>query len=275
MGIFVHILSSRKYMVLEEFDDAIRAVVNPDDIVAPVTGMPKMAVTCFASETFGRMLESFGGEKIAESRVANMVIPVYKTVHQGVELALFMSDVGAPPCVALLEDIFAMGVEKVVMFGTCGVLDASIADCSIIIPDTAVREEGTSFHYAPPSDEIAVNTKYIGEFREMLDHINCNYTVGKTWTTDGIYRETKAKVARRKEAGCICVDMECSAVAALAQFRGKDVFQFFYAADNLDSEVWEERSLSNMAKLSDKDKVALLAMDFAVKIGEEKQDGSM
>ena len=59
-----------------------------------------------------------------------MVIPVYKTVHQGVELALFMSDVGAPPCVALLEDIFAMGVEKVVMFGTCGVLDASIADCS-------------------------------------------------------------------------------------------------------------------------------------------------
>ena len=69
--------------------------------------------------------------------------------------------------------------------------------------------------------------------------------------------------------------MECSAVAALAQFRGKDVFQFFYAADNLDSEVWEERSLSNMAKLSVKDKVALLAMDFAVKIGEEKQDGSM
>ena len=127
MGIFVHILSSRKYMVLEEFDDAIRAVVNPDDIVAPVEGMPKTAVTCFASETFGRMLESFGGEKIAESRVANMVIPVYKTVHQGVELALFMSDVGAPPCVALLEDIFAMGVEKVVMFGTCGVLDASIA----------------------------------------------------------------------------------------------------------------------------------------------------
>ena len=77
---------------------------------------------------------------------------------------------------------------------------------------------------------------------------------------------------RKRDA---CVDMECSAVAALAQFRGKDVFQFFYAADNLDSEVWEERSLSNMAKLSDKDKVALLAMDFAVKIGEEKQDGSM
>lgn len=257
-------------MVLEEFDGNSRAVVNPDDIVAPVQGMPKTAVTCFASETFGRMLESFGGEKIAESRVANMVIPVYKTTYRGVELALFLSDVGAPPCVALLEDIFAMGAKKVVMFGTCGVLDSAIADCSIIIPDAAVRDEGTSFHYAPPSDEIAVNTKYIGAFREMLDRIGCAYTVGKTWTTDGIYRETKAKVARRKEAGCICVDMECSAVAALAQFRGKDVFQFFYAADNLDAEVWDERSLSNTANLSEKDKVALLAMDFAVEImGEE------
>lgn len=257
-------------MVLEEFDENSRAVVNPDDIVAPVQGMPKTAVTCFASETFGRMLESFGGEKIAESRVANMVIPVYKTTYRGVELALFLSDVGAPPCVALLEDIFAMGAKKVVMFGTCGVLDSAIADCSIIIPDAAVRDEGTSFHYAPPSDEIAVNTKYIGAFREMLDRIGCTYTVGKTWTTDGIYRETKAKVARRKEAGCICVDMECSAVAALAQFRGKDVFQFFYAADNLDAEVWDERSLSNTVNLSEKDKVALLAMDFAVEItGEE------
>lgn len=254
-------------MILEEFDENQRAVVNPDDIIKPVNGMPKTAVTCFAKETFQRMLDTFGGEKIAETAVANMEIPVYKTVYKGVELALFMSDVGAPACVAALEDIYMMGAERIVMFGTCGVLDAAIADCSIIIPDAAVREEGTSFHYAPPSDEIAVNAKYIGEFKEMLDGIGCSYTVGKTWTTDGIYRETREKVARRKDAGCICVDMECSAVAALAQFRGKDVFQFFYAADNLDAEVWDERSLKNVANLSAKDKVAVLAVDFAVRIG--------
>lgn len=251
-------------MILEEFDENKRAVINPDDLISPVEGMPKIAVTCFSAETFQRMLESFGGKKIAKTVVANMEIPVYKTSYKGMDLALFMSDVGAPACVAALEDIFAMGAEKIVMFGTCGVLDAAIEDCSIIIPDAAVRDEGTSFHYAPPSDEIAVNTKYIGAFREMLDTIGCSYTVGKTWTTDGIYRETKNKIAKRKEMGCICVDMECSAVAALAQFRGKDVFQFFYAADNLDGENWDIRSLSNLEKLSEKDKVALLAMDFAV-----------
>ncbi len=250
-------------MVLKEFDENKQAVINPDNLIAPVEGMPKTAVTCFSKETFQRMLEVFLGEKIAKTMVANMEIPVYKTSYKGIELALFMSDVGAPACVAALEDVFAMGAERIVMFGTCGVLDSAIEDCSIIIPNAAVRDEGTSFHYAPPSDEIEVNAKYIGAFREMLDQIGCSYTVGKTWTTDGIYRETRAKVAKRKEAGCICVDMECAAVAALAQFRGRDVFQFFYAADNLDGENWDIRSLSNLAKLSEKDKVALLAMDFA------------
>lgn len=82
------------------------------------------------------------------------------------------------------------------------------------------------------SDEIEVNKKYINEFVEILKEFNCHYTIGKVWTTDGIYRETRGKVNSRKQSGCICVDMECSAVAALVDFREKEVFQFFYAADN-------------------------------------------
>ena len=101
-----------------------------------------------------------------------------------------MIDVGAPASVGMLEDVFMMGVEKVVVFGTCGVLDKSIEDCSIIIPNLAVRDEGTSYHYAPAADEIEVNEAYMDVFTEMLDELHVNYTVGKTWTTDAIYRET-------------------------------------------------------------------------------------
>jgi hypothetical protein len=60
--------------------------------------------------------------------------------------------------------------------------------------------------------------------------------------------------------------MECSAVAALADFREKEVFQFFYAADNLDNENWDARSLSNSSKILDKDRIALLAMELAAKL---------
>ena len=83
------------------------------------------------------------------------------------------------------------------------------------------------------------------------------------WTTDAPYRETRKKVLDRKKEGCICVDMECSAISALAQFRNKEIFQFFYAADNLDSAKWDKRSLGNNEKLSDKEKIGLLAIKFA------------
>jgi len=252
--------------ILNDFDPNKNAVINPTDLVRRREDIPKVAVTCFSKDTFRRMVERFGGSKVTVRSLANLDIIVFETLYRDVKVALFLSPVGAPACVLLLEDIFALGVEKVVMFGTCGVLDRSIDDCSIIIPQSAVRDEGTSYHYAPASDEISVNKKYTGDFIKILDVLSCSYTRGKVWTTDAFYRETSDKMKSRKEQGCICVDMECSAVAAVAEFREKEVFQFFYAADNLDADSWDMRSLDNRDKLDEKDKAALLAMELAVKI---------
>lgn len=253
-------------MILTEFDPVKKAVINPENFIQPVEGMPKIAVTCYANTTFERMLAQLKTEQISSTSTANGVIPVYKTVYNGVEIALFMNGVGAPASVAMLEDVYLMGVEKVIVFGTCGVLEKDIDDCSIIIPNFAVRDEGTSYHYAPPSDEIAVNEKYMDTFTNMLDELHIKYTVGKTWSTDAIYRETAEKVKRRKEQGCICVDMECSADAAVAQFRGKDLVQFFYAADNLDAEQWDARSLSNHSLVEEKDRIAMIALELATRL---------
>ena len=255
-------------MILEEFDKNKLAVINAFDIIKSIDEFPKVAVSCFSRVTFDRLVAELKGVKIASTCIANMEIPIYKVKYQELEVALFMSYVGAAGCVAVIEDIFAMGVEKLIIFGTCGVLDSSIEDCSIIIPNRAIRDEGTSFHYAPPSDEISVNLKYTDIFKNILEKYKLKYTMGKVWTTDGIYRETREKVKMRKSQGCICVDMECSAVAALAQFREKDIFHFFYAADNLDSEVWDVRSISNEANLLEKDRIASLAMELALCIGD-------
>jgi uridine phosphorylase len=253
-------------MLLEEFDINKSAVINAFDMIQSIEGFPKVAVSCFSYVTLERLLKELNGVPIESTGTANMKIPVYKVIYNGAEIALFMSCVGAAGCVAVLEDIFAMGVEKIVLFGTCGVLDVDIKDCSIIIPNIAMRDEGTSYHYALASDVIQVNKRYQDEFIQILEQHNCTYTIGKVWTTDACYRETREKVNRRKESGCICVDMECSAVAALADFRKKEVFQFFYAADNLDNEEWDARSLSNSAEILEKDRVALLAMELAVKL---------
>ena len=177
-----------------------------------------------------------------------------------------MSKVGAPACIVGYEEITVMGLEKLIMFGTCGVLDRNIDDLAIIIPTSAIRDEGTSYHYMKSSPEIPVNKKYKKEFIEILDKNNISYVEGKVWTTDAPYRETRNKVLKRKEQGCICVDMECSAMNAVAQFRNKELFQFFYAADNLDSTKWDQRSLGNSDRLSEKEKIIYLALELATKM---------
>lgn len=253
-------------MILTEFDPEKKAVVNPEDIIKPVAGIPEVAISCYSHMTFERMLGALAAQVIAKTSTANGVTPVYRAGYKDINVALFMLPVGAPASAAILEDVFMMGVKTVIVFGTCGVLKQSIEDCSIIIPDSAVRDEGTSYHYAPASDEIAVNEKYLDVFTKMLDELQVKYTVGKTWTSDAIYRETREKIERRKQQGCICVDMECSANAAVAKFRDKDLIQFFYAADNLDSEKWDIRSLANDAKLEEKDRIAAIALGLAEKI---------
>ncbi len=258
-------------MLLHEFDPNPHAVIDPSMIIAPVPGMPKIAVSCFSHVTFNRMAAAYGGVQIAALKCANGVFPIYKAVADGAEIVLMMAPVGAALCVGAFEELFQMGVETAVVFGNCGVLDREIADCGVIIPTAALRDEGTSYHYAPPSDEIAVNPKSVGVFTRLLEELGVRYTLGKAWTTDAIYRETRDKVERRKAAGCVCVDMECSALAALAQFRQKEIFQFFYAGDNLDAANWDARSLSASARVEDKDRIAQLAMELAVRIHRKKQ----
>ena len=58
-------------------------------------------------------------------------------------------------------------------------------------------------------------------------------------------------------------------MAAVAKFRNKDFFQFFYAADNLDSTNWDKRSLGNDANLNEKEKIVLFALELANSIEKE------
>ncbi|MBQ6814824.1 MAG: nucleoside phosphorylase [Lachnospiraceae bacterium] len=255
-------------MILSEFDFDKEAIISPWNFVEKLEGMPKVAVTCFFHKSFERMIECLKAEQIAETSNANGKFPVYKVRYKNKDIALFMIDMGAAGAAGQLEETFALGIEKVVVFGSCGVLDKSIEDMAIIVPDMAVRDEGLSYHYLPASDEMQVNPKYIPEFTSLLDEVKCPYIIGKTWTTDGFYRETRAKMEKRKEQGCICVEMECSALSAVAQFRGKELFQFLHAADNLDGEEWDRRSLGEGDELEGMDMFSQLALELAVRISD-------
>ncbi len=253
-------------MILEEFDEERIAIINPEVQIEKIEGFPKIGVTCFSKKLLESIVDKFESRIIAYMNNANGKIPIYVIRYKEIEVALFYSRVGSPACVGGIEEVIAMGMEKCIMFGTCGVLESDIEELSIIIPNSAIRDEGTSYHYMKATDEISVNEKYMDKFINLLNEHKYTYTIGTTWTTDAFYRETPNKVKRRKEQGAICVDMECSAVSVLAKYRNIEFFEFFYAADNLASSVWDKRNLSCSKDLSEKGKIGLLALELAIKI---------
>lgn len=253
-------------MILEEFDPSKTAVINPDMIVKKIENFPDVTVSCFSRRLFEKLLSFFKPEPIGESHSATGVVPIYKVEYKGETFAMYQSFVGEPACGGLYEDIIAMGSKCLILLGNCGVLDKNIEDCGIIIPTKAIRDEGLSYHYAPVSDMIDVNTKYREYFKEVLKEFNYPYVEGTTWTTDACYRETRDKVESRKGQGAICVEMECAGMQALCNFRETDFFQFFYAGDNLDHSQWQPRSISGEIRLDDKSKIALLAFELGLRI---------
>lgn len=253
-------------MLLNEFDPNKDAVINPGTYAPRLEDFPEVTVSCFSKKLFENVLSLFKAKQIAFLRSAVAHNPVYEIEYKGSRFAFFQSYVGEPLCVAQYEDLMAMGSKRLILLGNCGVLDKSIEDCGIIIPTGAIRDEGTSFHYAAAGDTIPVNTKYIPEFKQVLSECGYPYVEGLTWTTDACYRETREKVNRRKAQGAICVEMECAGMQALCDFRGTEFFQFFYAGDNLDHSTWDPRSISGDSRLDDKTKIVFLAFELGLKI---------
>ncbi|MBQ9930585.1 MAG: nucleoside phosphorylase [Oscillospiraceae bacterium] len=257
-------------MLLSEFDFEKDAVINPDIVHKPVADFPETVISIFSHQLFGRVVEALGGVQIAETHDVDGVWPVYAVQYGGHRFAMYKARLGAPACVGGFEDIIPMGAKRIILLGNCGVLDRGVDDCGIIIPTRAIRDEGTSYHYAPVADYIEVNKKYVELFQTVLEKHGYPYVSGTTWTTDAFYRETRGKIAKRKEMGAICVEMECAAMQAMCDFRGVEFFQFLYAGDSLDHSQWDPRSLSGFAKLDEKERIALLAFELACAIEESK-----
>ena len=188
-------------MLLEEFDINKNAIFNPDTFDSDVLGMPKTCVSFFSKSIMDEIVKNYEVKEIAVISNATANFPVYKINVNGTWLAIYQSAVGAPACVSNYEELIAMGIKNFLLVGCCGCLDEKIEEYSIIIPTAAIRDEGTSYHYAPVSDETEINSEMVRILESVMADNKINYSKGKTWTTDAIFRETKQKVERRKEQG--------------------------------------------------------------------------
>ncbi len=227
-----------RYPILE-FDRARSAVIEPHFIIRGKQA-PERCVLCF----FQDVIDVVSANAVREidrpfSEVGTH--PIWEIDYDGERLAVAHPRVGAPLGAAMVEALIAMGCRKFIACGGAGVLDGAIQVGHIVVPTSAVRDEGTSYHYLPAGREIAPSPRALAAIEAVLKQHGHKYLLGKTWTTDAIYRETRAKVMRRRREGCLTVEMEAAAFFAVAKFRGVEFGQILYGGDDLSGE-WDHRN---------------------------------
>ncbi|MDR3271030.1 MAG: nucleoside phosphorylase [Peptococcaceae bacterium] len=248
--------------IIDTFDDCTDAIIHPHAISPHIDGFPEIAVVAFSEQMITALTEDYAATRI-DALQACVSVPVYRVNYAGQDMAIYCTTVGGPACAGLLEVMIAKGCRKFVFFGSCGVLDRDIAAQSLIVPTAAYRDEGTSYHYAPPSEYIEVMTAR--RLSAIISELGLPHVCGKTWTTDAIYRETRGNMEQRKREGCISVEMECASLMAVAQFRHVAAYQFLYAADSLTSLAWDPRTLGRLPR-DDNARLLRIALEVAARV---------
>jgi uridine phosphorylase len=146
--------------------------------------------------------------------------------------------VGAPAAAAVLEELIAFGVRRILSIGVAGALHPDLAPGDLILCDRAFPDEGTSAHYLPTSESVAAAPRLVEQLSAWLGAAGHGCRAGTSWTTDAPYRETASEVERRVGQGAMTVEMEASALFAVGQFRGVEVGAAFAIGDTLADGVW-------------------------------------
>ncbi|WP_158057480.1 nucleoside phosphorylase [Halorussus halophilus] len=241
-------------LVTPEQHSEYRKDENDGESVEP----PEAVVLCYSRSLMEYLTESYDGETIG---------------HYYGELYLFDDTdrkvgvlgnfgIGAPTTAMLMDELIVDGVESFLSIGFAGCLDDDIEMGEFIVPSKAIRDEGTSHHYVESEKYARASEDLTEETKALLEDRDESYHVGPSWTTDAIYQETKKEVEEYAEEGVLTVEMEASAVFAVAAHRGVEAASMFVVSDYLGTSDWEPKfhlTAEDMQRLGDTAKDVLEA----------------
>ncbi|MGN1145299.1 MAG: nucleoside phosphorylase, partial [Acetatifactor sp.] len=219
-------------MIIDSFDSKSESKINP--YLKEDASVVDACIVTFSYIIEKYVQDNYDLKQIGQSVAVTGNLPIYQFRYNGKTFAFLKTYAGAPACVATLEDTLSeIKTDKYIVFGGSGCLNKEIAHGKVMLPTEAYRDEGTSYHYAPPSDYITIkNADVVAEF---MKESGIPFVKGKTWTTDSFYRETINNFEKRKADGCISVEMECSAIQAMCDFRNLNLYMFLTCGDLLDA----------------------------------------
>lgn len=199
---------------------------------------PDTVVLTFQRATFEHAVDAYEGAPLPHAGASWKFHDLAGAAGVGV---VGMLGVGGPATALTIEALVAHGVERILVVGHVGSLQPDVGLGDVIVVDGAIRDEGTSYHYLPASEDVgpapSVRTRLASVARAADEDLH----VGRTWTTDALYRETAPEIERYREAGVLCVEMEAATVFAVAAHRDVEAGVLFTVSDHVTPEGWDQR----------------------------------
>ncbi|MCZ6722222.1 MAG: nucleoside phosphorylase [Proteobacteria bacterium] len=158
---------------------------------------------------------------------------LYRFADGDLELGLVGCAVGASFAVLIAEQLFASGCRVLLSMTSAGQITPLHPPPYFILIDKALRDEGTSYHYLPPSEFSAAPAKLIGLLDGAFDRLRAPVLRGATWTTDAPFRETPEAIAAMQERELLAVEMEAAALYAFARAQDKPVLCFAHVTNQM------------------------------------------
>lgn len=210
------------------------AVINPRRGTREESVAPRLLMT------FTRPDYQYACRLAGTNRRGRAIVdcPIREGFWQGEPVTLAGPAPGAPYAVMILEKLIALGAQTVIAVGWCGSLRAEATIGDLIIPDAAHSEEGTSGHYPLAEPDPKPAAGLCRTVQNRLSAAGLAFHLGKVWTTDAIYRETRAKVLAYGSQGILAVEMEMSALFTVARYRGVDLAGLLVVSDELFTLTW-------------------------------------
>lgn len=247
-------------MITDSYHSEKESLFSPGVFLGERKSICDTAIATFSCDIFNSVLEKYPHKEVAHVGSANGSKPVYMLEINGKNVVFYLSAIGG--CLAgndIIEINWQTGIKNLIIFGSAGSLDSKATDGRFVIPTQAYRDEGMSYHYAPPSDFIDI--KNSGKLEGIFEELKLPYVSGRIWTTDAPYRETKTAISERKKDGCIAVEMEVAGVQAVCDFYGIELYSFLMTGDLLDSDEYNPDGLEYANHSCDKFFTALKIWD--------------
>jgi uridine phosphorylase len=159
--------------------------------------------------------------------------------------------IGGPAAATTMEELIGAGVRRAVSIGGAGGLHPALGIGDLVVCDGAVRDEGVSYHYLPPGERyVHPDEELTARLLEAIEERAQHVVVGRTWTTDAPYRETREEVLHYRAEGVLTVEMEAASLAAVALYRGVAFATAFAVMDSLAKETWRPEGLGHQDALT-------------------------